>query len=68
MGWPCKNCPDRYPACHDHCKKYKTEKRKHEAYKKEQSKYTDADTYIFDQMEKSKRSKSPMGGMRRYGK
>ena len=19
---PCKNCPDRYPACHDSCEKY----------------------------------------------
>lgn len=22
MKAPCKGCPDRYPACHDHCKKY----------------------------------------------
>ena len=20
---PCKNCPDRYLGCHDHCEKYK---------------------------------------------
>ena len=20
---PCKDCPDRYTACHDHCAKYK---------------------------------------------
>ena len=19
---PCKDCPDRYPACHDHCERY----------------------------------------------
>ena len=24
--FPCKNCPDRYPACHDKCKKYLTVK------------------------------------------
>lgn len=22
MNAPCKGCPDRYPACHDHCPKY----------------------------------------------
>lgn len=25
-NYPCKNCPDRYPACHDHCEKYKEAK------------------------------------------
>lgn len=25
--FPCKNCPDRYPACHDKCEKYLTVKR-----------------------------------------
>lgn len=24
MTPPCKDCPDRYIACHDHCEKYKT--------------------------------------------
>ena len=22
MNAPCKGCPDRYPACHDHCERY----------------------------------------------
>ena len=22
MDAPCRGCPDRYPACHDHCQKY----------------------------------------------
>lgn len=22
----CKDCTDRYPACHDHCERYRTEK------------------------------------------
>jgi hypothetical protein len=22
MKAPCKDCPDRHPACHDHCGKY----------------------------------------------
>ena len=24
----CKDCPDRHPACHDHCEKYQEAKRK----------------------------------------
>ena len=24
---PCKDCPDRYPACHDKCEKYKERKK-----------------------------------------
>ena len=38
MNAPCKNCPDRYPACHGHCEKYQTwlaEYRKGEAAIKE---------------------------------
>lgn len=25
---PCKECKDRYPACHDHCQRYKEYKAK----------------------------------------
>lgn len=31
----CKNCTERYPACHDKCEKYLKEKRDYENYKKE---------------------------------
>lgn len=27
---PCLNCPDRYPACHDHCDRYGEWKEIHE--------------------------------------
>lgn len=30
---PCKECEDRYTACHDHCNKYKEWKRKQRAVK-----------------------------------
>lgn len=30
----CKNCPDRYPACHDHCPQFS-------AWRKEHAKETD---------------------------
>lgn len=25
---PCKNCPDRYLGCHDHCERYLEDKKK----------------------------------------
>lgn len=31
VNFPCQNCPDRYPGCHDHCEKYKAAKEKHNA-------------------------------------
>lgn len=32
---PCKDCPDRYTACHDHCDKYKAWKAEKDAVKKD---------------------------------
>lgn len=29
----CKDCPDRYPACHDQCEKFKEAKEAYQAYK-----------------------------------
>lgn len=31
---PCKDCPDRYTACHDHCEKYQKWKEDRAAEKK----------------------------------
>ena len=31
VKFPCKDCPDRYPGCHDNCEKYKAAKEKHNA-------------------------------------
>lgn len=33
MAFPCKDCSDRQPACHDHCEKYKAEKDRINKYK-----------------------------------
>lgn len=34
MGlFTCKDCPNRYPGCHDKCEKYKTEKAEYERLK-----------------------------------
>ena len=35
MQTTCKDCPDRYPGCHDHCPKYLEQKAKNEEYKKQ---------------------------------
>ena len=32
-NYPCKNCPNRYLACHDHCEKYKAIKAQEQKYK-----------------------------------
>lgn len=34
MKFTCKDCPNRYPACHDKCEKYQREKAEWEAEKK----------------------------------
>ena len=31
--FPCKDCKDRKPACHDYCEKYQQAKAKHERMK-----------------------------------
>ena len=45
----CKDCPDRYPACHDKCEKYKTAKaewdERRELIKAEKSKAVALDLY-----------------------
>lgn len=28
MNRPCKDCAERYPACHDHCERYQNERKK----------------------------------------
>jgi hypothetical protein len=34
MKFTCKDCPNRYPGCHDKCEKYQREKAEWEAEKK----------------------------------
>jgi hypothetical protein len=33
MLFPCKDCPHRYPGCHDHCDSYGRAKEEHEKIK-----------------------------------
>ena len=40
---PCKDCPDRHPACHDRCEKYKAfavERAKSNKYNQEKNMFT----------------------------
>lgn len=32
----CKDCPNRYPGCHDHCGKYQSQKKQYEEMKAKQ--------------------------------
>lgn len=40
------NCPDRKPACQDHCERYARDKAKHEEIKAAEQKYRDVGQYI----------------------
>ena len=48
MTVPCKDCPDRFPACHDHCPKYKAYKEEREAYKAAKRAERDIDNTIYE--------------------
>ena len=39
MNAPCKDCPDRHTACHDHCEKYKAWKEEHDRINKARREY-----------------------------
>lgn len=58
-GNPCKGCPDRYPACSDHC--VKPEKlawnREQETIRENRRKYNVARDYISDNIEKNRRKR-----------
>lgn len=42
VKFPCKNCPDRYPACHDNCDRYKEAKAKNLEIEKNKSEFDNA--------------------------
>ncbi len=48
----CKDCEERYPACHDHCEKYKNAKTEYENIKrlvrKERKKEVDFLKYYYE--------------------
>lgn len=46
LPFTCKDCPDRYPGCHDHCKKYKREKEIWDKQKIEDAKEKEIADYI----------------------
>lgn len=61
-NYPCKGCQDRYPACHDHCEKYKEIKALELKRKNAERGKQEADTYtimntmkVRDYNEKKKR-------------
>lgn len=43
----CKDCPDRYPACWDHCEKYQAEKKKHDKKIQASRRNSDIDEYFY---------------------
>ena len=51
----CYNCTERFPSCHDSCKKYAEEKRRHEEMLKKIRIENDARGYCADKAYKLKR-------------
>ena len=54
---PCKNCPDRYPACSDHCKKpeYRKWRAELELIRKREREYSDLWGYTAKEIRKNRR-------------
>ena len=51
---PCHGCTERYTACHDHCKRHKKWKAKHQA----EQKYLDDNAYRFSTLWSASREKT----------
>lgn len=45
MTAPCKGCPDRHEACHDHCERYQAYKAERESIRQE--KMIEGDTWRY---------------------
>ena len=56
---PCMNCPDRYPACSDHCKKpeFLAQKERNERLREARRREGIINGYTVDQVRKNKRVK-----------
>lgn len=57
MSPPCKDCPDRYPACHDACEKYqKFRSERLKIYEENHRRHeTDANVFLIEQQKKRHR-------------
>lgn len=55
VAFTCENCPDRYPGCHGHCKKYKRELEEYHKAKKCVNKDRDFEAYAFENRANGKR-------------
>lgn len=53
MQYPCKNCTNRYPACHDACKDYLTVKATIDEAKAKEKRGKDAGDYIIEKVVKN---------------
>lgn len=67
--FPCKNCPDRHPACHDKCERYLAVKRardeKKEAIRRE--KISDGYTInrVLDKQDRAAKRRKSIAGIRK---
>lgn len=70
--FPYKNCPDRYPACHDKCEKYLTVKRAHDEKREALWKEKMPDEYaidrVFDKKDRAAKRRRDIAGVRKSSK
>ena len=45
---PCKDCPDRYLGCHDHCDKFKEFRRNQDEFKRLRKEKIEAENAYYD--------------------
>lgn len=56
---PCKDCPDRFTACSDHCRKpdYLAYRQRQETIRKNRAAYNSMNDYVFRQSERNRRGR-----------
>lgn len=67
--FPCKNCPDRYPACHDKCEKYQKVKvardEKREAIWKDKQNDVYTIARVLDKKDRAAKRRRDIAGIRK---
>ena len=58
----CKDCPERYPACHDHCDRFKAWKKEQELIKAREYEMT----HLFRVCHSDSEDKKRQNGKKRY--
>ncbi len=53
IGFPCKDCLDRYIGCHSECRRYKNKQEEIERIRRTRRKHYDIENYVVTQKSKN---------------